>query len=171
MHEQASAPALTRTVNAYAKGQGPAQGARRQPPGRDIREGLTAIISVRVVEPQFEGQTKSKLGNVSVRSLVEKATNEKLKEWLEEHPKEAKAVVTKATNAARARIAATQAARASAASRPSMGPAWPGKLPTARARIRASRSSTIVEGNSAGGSAKEARDPGPWPSCRSGARS
>ena len=74
--------------------------------GEDIREGLTAIISVRLRDPQFEGQTKAKLGNVSIRSLVERATNKKLNEWLEENPREASQIVQKSTQAARARMAA-----------------------------------------------------------------
>ena len=109
MHEEGFRKALTNAVNKYAKGKGLLKAKDDNLAGEDIREGLTAIISVRLQDPQFEGQTKAKLGNVSMRSLVEKATNEKLGDWLEEHPPEAKQVVLKATQAARARLAARQA--------------------------------------------------------------
>src|SRR5690606_13425415 len=111
MHEEGFRKALTNVVNRYAKAKGFLKEKDENLQGEDIREGLTAIISVRLREPQFEGQTKSKLGNVAVRSLVERATNEKLAEWLEENPAEAKAIVNKSVQAARARIAA-QSARA-----------------------------------------------------------
>ena len=159
MHEQGFRSALTRTINAYAKEKGVLKEKDENLQGEDIREGLTAIISVRVVEPQFEGQTKSKLGNVSVRSLVEKATNERLKEWLEENPKEAKAVLTKATQAAKARIAATQARQTIRRKSALDGAGLPGKLADCQSKDPAESELYIVEGNSAGGSAKEARDP------------
>ncbi len=159
MHEQGFRTALTRTVNAYARDKGVIKEKDDNLQGEDIREGLTAIISVRVVEPQFEGQTKSKLGNVSVRSLVEKATNERLREWFEENPKEAKAVVTKATNAAKARIAATQARQTIRRKSALDGAGLPGKLADCQSKDPAESELYIVEGNSAGGSAKEARDP------------
>ena len=107
--------------------------------GEDIREGLTAIISARIGEPQFEGQTKSKLGNVSMRSLVEKVTNEKMAEWLEEHPAEGKAIVTKATNAARARVAAADARKAIRSKSLLDGAGMPDKLKDCSAKSRASR--------------------------------
>ena len=159
MHEQGFRTALTRTVNAYARDKALIKENEENLQGEDIREGLTAIISVRVVEPQFEGQTKSKLGNVSVRSLVEKATNERLREWFEEHPKEAKAMVTKATNAAKARIAATQARQTIRRKSALDGAGLPGKLADCQSKDPAESELYIVEGNSAGGSAKEARDP------------
>jgi DNA gyrase subunit B len=159
MHEQGFRAALTRTVNLYAKEKGLLKESDDNLQGEDIREGLTAIISVRVVEPQFEGQTKSKLGNVSVKSLVEKATNDKLKEWFEEHPKEAKLVVTKATNAARARIAASQARQTIRRKSALDGAGLPGKLADCQSKDPGESELYIVEGNSAGGSAKEARDP------------
>ncbi|MGI9616470.1 MAG: ATP-binding protein, partial [Acidimicrobiales bacterium] len=159
MHEQGFRTALTRTVNAYAKASGQLKEKEENLQGEDIREGLTAIISVRVAEPQFEGQTKSKLGNVSVRSLVEKATNEKLREWFEENPKEAKAVVIKASQAARARIAATQARQTIRRKSALDGAGLPGKLADCQSKDPAESELYIVEGNSAGGSAKEARDP------------
>ena len=106
MHEEGFRTALTSTVNNYIFDKGKLKEKDDRLLGEDIREGLTAIISVRLRDPQFEGQTKGKLGNVSVRSLVQKATNEKLGEWLEENPREANAIATKAINAARARTEA-----------------------------------------------------------------
>ncbi|MCL4165741.1 UNVERIFIED_CONTAM: hypothetical protein GTU68_061384, partial [Idotea baltica] len=159
MHEQGFRSALTGTVNKYARDKGLLKEKDENLQGEDIREGLTAIISVRVVDPQFEGQTKSKLGNVSVRSLVEKATNEKMREWFEEHPREAKAVFTKASNAARARIAATQARQSIRRKSALDGAGLPGKLADCQSKDPKESELYIVEGNSAGGSAKEARDP------------
>ncbi len=159
MHEQGFRSALTRTVNAYARDKGLLKEKEENLQGEDIREGLTAIIAVRISEPQFEGQTKSKLGNVSVRSLVEKATNEKLREWFEENPREAKAILTKATQAAKARIAATQARQTIRRKSALDGGGLPGKLADCQSRDPAESELYIVEGNSAGGSAKEARNP------------
>ncbi len=158
MHEQGFRSALTRTVNSYARDHDFLREKEENLQGEDIREGLTAIISVRLAEPQFEGQTKSKLGNVSVRSLVEKATNERLREWLEEHPKEAKSMVIKASQAAKARIAATTARQAIRRKNALDGAGLPGKLADCRSKDPAESEIYIVEGNSAGGSAKEARD-------------
>ncbi len=159
MHEQGFRSALTRTVNAYAKEKGILKEKDDNLQGEDIREGLTAIISVRVTEPQFEGQTKSKLGNVSVRSLVEKATNERLKEWFEENPREARAILNKATQAAKARIAATNARQTIRRKSALDGAGLPGKLADCQSKDPTESELYIVEGNSAGGSAKEARDP------------
>jgi DNA gyrase subunit B len=159
MHEQGFRTALTRTVNAYARDKGLIKEKEENLQGEDIREGLTAIIAVRISEPQFEGQTKSKLGNVSVRSLVEKATNERLREWFEENPREARAVVTKASQAAKARIAASHARQTIRRRSPLDGAGLPGKLADCQSKDPAESELYIVEGNSAGGSAKEARDP------------
>ncbi len=158
MHEQGFRSALTRTVNTYARDREYLKEKEENLQGEDIREGLTAIISVKIQEPQFEGQTKSKLGNVSVRSLVEKATNEHLREWFEEHPKEARAMVNKAIMAAKARIAATTARQTIRRKSALDGAGMPGKLADCRSKDPAESELYIVEGNSAGGSAKEARD-------------
>jgi len=158
MHEQGFRSALTRTVNAYARDREILKEKEENLQGEDIREGLTAIISVRIQDPQFEGQTKSKLGNVSVRSLVEKATNEHLREWFEEHPREAKLMVNKAIMAAKARIAATTARQTIRRKSALDGAGLPGKLADCRSKDPALSELYIVEGNSAGGSAKEARD-------------
>ncbi len=159
MHEQGFRTALTRTVNAYAREKGILKEKDDNLQGEDIREGLTAIISVRIGEPQFEGQTKSKLGNVSMRSLVERVTNERLAEWLEEHPGEAKVMVTKATNAARARMAASDARKAIRSKSLLDGAGMPDKLKDCSAKEPERRELFIVEGDSAGGSAVRARDP------------
>src|SRR4029078_2078885 len=127
--------------------------------GDDVREGLTAIVSVRLADPQFEGQTKAKLGNTEIRSLVERTTNEHFGRWLEEHPNPAKAIVAKASNAARARSAAKQA-RELTRRKPALdGVGMPDKLPDCATRDRENTELFIVEGDSAGGSARDARDP------------
>ncbi|MDG2025589.1 MAG: DNA topoisomerase subunit B [Acidimicrobiales bacterium] len=159
MHEQGFRTAVTRTVNAYARDKGLLKEKDENLAGEDIREGLTAIISARIGEPQFEGQTKSKLGNVSMRSLVEKVTNEKMAEWLEEHPGEGKAILTKATNAARARMAAADARKAIRSKSLLDGAGMPDKLKDCSAKEPERRELFIVEGDSAGGSAVRARDP------------
>ncbi len=160
MHEEGFRKALTNVMNKYAFEKGILKVDKDERlQGEDIREGLTAIISVRLAEPQFEGQTKGKLGNVSIRSLCERATNEKLAEWLEEHPNEAKVIVGKAVAASRARIAARsardQARRKSALD----GAGMPDKLKDCSSRNPDECELFIVEGDSAGGSAVQARDP------------
>ncbi|HSL59376.1 MAG TPA: DNA topoisomerase (ATP-hydrolyzing) subunit B [Acidimicrobiales bacterium] len=159
MHVEGFRKALTNAINRYARAKGTLKEKDENLQGEDIREGLTAIISVRLRDPQFEGQTKGKLGNVSIRSLVERATNEKLADWLEEHPAEGKLVVTKATQAARARIAAHQARAATRRKSALDGAGLPGKLTDCSSRNPEESELYIVEGNSAGGSAKDARDP------------
>src|SRR5262249_12951042 len=109
MHAEGFKRALTVAVNRYAKERSLLKGKDASLQGDDVREGLTAIVSVRLTDPQFEGQTKTKLGNTEIRSLVERLTNERFARWLEEHPNPAKAIVQKGTNAARARTAAKQA--------------------------------------------------------------
>ena len=159
MHEQGFRTALTRVANSYARDKGILKEKDDNLQGEDIREGLTAIISVRLADPQFEGQTKGKLGNVSMRSLVEKATNERLSDWLEENPAEAKRIMQKATQAAQARIAARTARDATRRKSALDGAGLPGKLTDCSSREPRESELYIVEGNSAGGSAKDARDP------------
>jgi DNA gyrase subunit B len=160
MHEEGFRKSLTNVFNRYAFDKNILkEGKDDRLQGEDIREGLTAIISVRLAEPQFEGQTKGKLGNVSIRSLVERATNEKLREWLEENPSEAKVITGKAVSAQRARIAARQARDATRRKSALDGAGLPGKLTDCASTEPEECELYIVEGNSAGGSAKEARDP------------
>ena len=159
MHEEGFKKALTNAVNRYARAKGTLKEKEENFLGEDIREGLTAIISVRLRDPQFEGQTKGKLGNVSIRSLVERATNEKLVDWLEENPRESNQIVAKSTTAARARVAA-RAARDLTRRKSALGGAGlPGKLVDCSSRDPRESELFIVEGNSAGGSAKDARNP------------
>ncbi|MFB0928132.1 MAG: DNA gyrase subunit B [Acidimicrobiales bacterium] len=160
MHEEGFRKSLTNVFNRYSFDKNILkEGKDDRLQGEDIREGLTAIISVRLAEPQFEGQTKGKLGNVSIRSLVERATNEKLREWLEENPAEAKVITSKAISAQRARIAARQARDATRRKSALDGAGLPGKLTDCASSNPEECELYIVEGNSAGGSAKEARDP------------
>src|SRR3954447_23785039 len=128
MHEEGFKKALTNVVNKYARAKGHLKEKDENLLGEDIREGLTAIVAVKLPEPQFEGQTKAKLGNVAMRSLVERGTNEKLAEWLEEHPTEAKQIVTKAVAAGRARLAARQAREATRRKSALEGAGMPDKL-------------------------------------------
>jgi DNA gyrase subunit B len=159
MHEEGFRTALTYVMNRYAKKKGLLKDKDDNLQGEDIREGLTAIISVRLGEPQFEGQTKSKLGNVDIRSLVQKTTNEKLLDWLEEHPNEAKIILQKAINAQRARLAAQDARRSARRKSALDGAGMPEKLKDCSSRDPRESELFIVEGDSAGGSAIQARDP------------
>jgi DNA gyrase subunit B len=159
MHEEGFRKALTNVVNRYARAKGTLKEKDPNFDGEDIREGLTAIISVRLTDPQFEGQTKAKLGNVSIRSLVERATNTKLAEWLEENPREANQIVQKSTTAARARMAAQTARDLTRRKSALDGAGLPGKLVDCSSRDPRESELFIVEGNSAGGSAKDARNP------------
>jgi DNA gyrase subunit B len=159
MHEDGFRKALTNVINKYARNRNLLKEKDENLLGEDIREGLTAIISVRLVDPQFEGQTKAKLGNVPMRSLVEKATNAKLAEWLEENPREANQIIQKASLAARARTAARQARDLTRRKSALDGAGLPGKLVDCSSRDPRESELFIVEGNSAGGSAKDARNP------------
>jgi DNA gyrase subunit B len=159
MHEEGFKKSLTNTVNRYAREHQFLKEKDGNLQGEDIREGLTAIISVKLTDPQFEGQTKAKLGNVPMRSLVERATNEKLAEWLEEHPSEAKRILQKSVQAARAREAARNARDATRRKSALDGAGLPGKLADCSSKDPREAELYIVEGNSAGGSAKDARNP------------
>jgi DNA gyrase subunit B len=159
MHEEGFKKALTNVVNRYARSRNLLKEKEDNLQGEDIREGLTAIVSVRLKDPQFEGQTKAKLGNVPMRSLVERSTNEKLAEWLDENPTEANQVVKKALLAQRARVAARQARDLTRRKSGLDGAGLPGKLVDCSSRDPRESELFIVEGNSAGGSAKDARDP------------
>jgi DNA gyrase subunit B len=153
--------ALTRTLNAYARGTNPPLLKEKEPnlEGEDVREGLAAIISVKLREPQFEGQTKTKLGNPWVDGMVQKAVNERLAQFLEENPAEAKQIINKALAARNARQAARKARDISRKSALG-GTSLPGKLADCRIRDPESAELYLVEGNSAGGSAVDARDNG-----------
>lgn len=159
MHEEGFKKALTNAVNKYARGKGFLKEKDENLTGEDIREGLTAIVSVKLANPQFEGQTKTKLGNTEMRSQVEKATNEKLGDWLQEHPTEGKLIVNKGLKAAEARMAARKARDLTRRKSALEGAGLPGKLADCSSRDASESEIFIVEGNSAGSSAKDARDP------------
>ena len=159
MHVEGFSKALTNVVNRYARNRNLLKEKEENLKGEDIREGLTAIISVRLRDPQFEGQTKGKLGNVSIRSLTERTVNKKLAEWLEENPREASQIVQKSTQAARARLAAQGARDLTRRKSALDGAGLPGKLADCSSRDPRESELFIVEGNSAGGSAKDARNP------------
>jgi DNA gyrase subunit B len=149
--------ALTRTLNAYARNKGLLKEKDDNLAGEDVREGLTAVISVKLHDPQFEGQTKTKLGNPPIRGLVEEAVNRKLGEYLEENPSDARRVISKAIDASRARAAARKArdlTRKSALENSTL----PGKLADCSVKDPSLAEIFVVEGDSAGGSAKQARD-------------
>ena len=150
--------ALTRTINDYARQKGLLKEKDDNLSGEDVREGLTALISVKLRNPQFEGQTKSKLGNTEVRTLVETTVNAKLAEFLEEHPPEGRAIIEKTVNAARARNAARKARDLTRRKGLLEGSTLPGKLADCANRDPHVSELYLVEGDSAGGSAKQARD-------------
>ncbi|QIN81183.1 DNA topoisomerase (ATP-hydrolyzing) subunit B [Rubrobacter tropicus] len=149
--------ALSRTVNAYARQKGILKEKEENLTGDDIREGLAAVISVKLSEPQFEGQTKTKLGNTEIKGLVESSTNKFLAEFLEERPSEAKAIINKALQAARARQAARKV-RDTIRKGYLESSTLPGKLADCTSKDPARSELYIVEGDSAGGSAKQGRE-------------
>jgi DNA gyrase subunit B len=159
MHVEGFRTALTTVINKYARSKNLLKEKDDNLTGEDIREGITAIISVKLREPQFEGQTKAKLGNVSIRSFVQRATNERLAEWLEENPTEANKVVKKAISAAQARVAAKNARNAIRRKTALSGAGMPDKLKDCQSSDARESELFIVEGDSAGGSALNARDP------------
>ena len=157
-HEEGFRSALTNTINTYAREQKLVREKDERLTGDDVREGLTAIIHVKLAEPQFEGQTKTKLGNTEARSFVQRICNDHLRAWLERNPGDAKAIIIKASQAARARIAARQArdlTRKNLLGTTSL----PGKLADCQSGDPERCEIYVVEGDSAGGSAKGGRDP------------
>ncbi|MEU7480225.1 DNA topoisomerase (ATP-hydrolyzing) subunit B [Lentzea sp. NPDC042327] len=157
-HEEGFRAALTRVVNEYAREKKLLKEKDTNLTGDDIREGLAAIISVKLKEPQFEGQTKTKLGNSEAKSFVQKSTNEHLADWFERHPNEARAIVTKSVSSAQARIAARKARELVRRKGALDIGGLPGKLKDCRSTEPERCELYIVEGDSAGGSAKEGRD-------------
>jgi DNA gyrase subunit B len=150
--------ALTRILKGYADNSGLLKNAKVELSGDDFREGLTAVLSVKVAEPQFEGQTKTKLGNSDVQGAVESLVGQRLAEWLDDHPKEAKMIVQKVILAAQARTAARRARELVQRKGIFGGGGLPGKLADCASKDPAESELYLVEGDSAGGSAKQARD-------------
>ena len=159
MHVEGFKTALTSVLNKYARDKGILKEKEENLLGEDIREGMTAIVAVKLREPQFEGQTKAKLGNVSIRSFVQKETNSKLEEWLQENPTEANRIVKKAVAAAQARIAAKNARNAVRRKTALAGAGMPDKLKDCTSTDASETELFIVEGDSAGGTAVDAREP------------
>ena len=150
--------ALTRTLNAYARNKGLLKEKDDNLAGEDVREGLTAVISVKLHDPQFEGQTKTKLGNPPIKGLVEETVNRKLAEYLEENPSDARRVISKAIDASRARDAARKARDLTRRKSALENSTLPGKLADCTVKDPSLAEIFVVEGDSAGGSAKQARD-------------
>ncbi|MEX0599177.1 MAG: DNA topoisomerase (ATP-hydrolyzing) subunit B [Rhodothermales bacterium] len=150
--------ALTRTLKAYADKNNLLKNSKVDLSGDDFREGITAVLSVKVAEPQFEGQTKTKLGNSEVQGAVETLVNEKLGQWLEDHPRESKNIIGKVLVAAQARLAARKARELVQRKSAFTSGGLPGKLADCASRKPEESELYLVEGDSAGGSAKQARD-------------
>ena len=157
-HEEGFRAALTSLMNKYAREHKLLKEKEQNLTGDDCREGLAAVISVRVGEPQFEGQTKTKLGNSEVRGFVQKAINEHVSDWLDANPAEAKVIINKAVSSAHARVAARKAREMVRRKSATDLGGLPGKLADCRSKDPAKSELYIVEGDSAGGSAKGGRD-------------
>ena len=157
-HEEGFRTALTTTFNDWARSKGHLKDKDTNLEGSDIREGLTAIISLKIADPQFEGQTKTKLGNSEAKTFVQKATREWLKDWFDRNPGDGKMIVLKATQAARARLAARQARELTRRKGLLESSSLPGKLADCQSTDPRESEIYVVEGDSAGGSAKGGRD-------------
>lgn len=157
-HEEGFRTALTKAINDFARSRGVLKEKDKNLQGDDVREGLTAVISAKISQPQFEGQTKTKLGNTEIRSFVQKAMNQALPEWFGKHPGEARRIVDKASQAARARAAARQARDLTRRKSLLESSGLPGKLSDCSSKDPEVSELFIVEGDSAGGSAKQARN-------------
>ena len=157
-HEEGFRAALTSVVNKYAKDKKLLKDKDPNLTGDDIREGLAAVISVKVAQPQFEGQTKTKLGNTEVKSFVQRICNEQLSHWFEANPSDAKTIVNKAVSSAQARIAARKARELVRRKSATDIGGLPGKLADCRSTDPSKSELYVVEGDSAGGSAKSGRD-------------
>jgi DNA gyrase subunit B len=157
-HEEGFRAALTTVVNKYARDKKLLKDKDDNLTGDDIREGLAAIVSIKIAEPQFEGQTKTKLGNTEAKSFVQKATNEWLADWLERNPQEARVIISKAVSSSQARMAARKARELVRRKGALEIGGLPGKLADCRSTDPSKSEVYIVEGDSAGGSAKSGRD-------------
>lgn len=158
-HEEGFRAAMTSLINRYARDKGILKEKDENLTGDDIREGLTAVISVKLGEPQFEGQTKTKLGNTEAKTFVQRVVNEQLGDWLDSHPNEAKDVIRKAIQASQARMAARKAREATRRKGLLESNSMPGKLKDCQSNNAAECEIFIVEGDSAGGSAVRGRNP------------
>ncbi len=158
-HEEGFRAAMTTLVNKYAREKGIIKEKDENLTGDDVREGLTAVISVKLGEPQFEGQTKTKLGNTIAKTFVQKAVNERLTDWFDSHPNEGRDVIRKAIQASQARMAARKAREATRRKGLLESGGMPGKLSDCQSRNPDECEIFIVEGDSAGGSAKQGREP------------
>jgi len=158
-HEEGFRAALTSLMNRYAREKNLLKDKDENLTGDDVREGLTAVISIKLGEPQFEGQTKTKLGNTEAKTFVQRVVNEQLGDWLDSHPNDARDIIRKAIQAATARLAARKAREATRRKGLLDGGGMPGKLKDCQSKNPAECEIFIVEGDSAGGSAVRGRDP------------